>query len=149
MDDGLRRGASIRELARIAVGLREHVIRMIGVGKAGHLGGSCSLAEIVTALYFHAMHFDPQNVTDPERDRLLLSKGHSVLIQYAALLELGVIPLSEREKVKTLGGILQGHPDMEKTPGWKRSPARWARDYPSAWAWRLRCGWMDALPACS
>jgi len=109
--------ASIRELERTALVLREHVVRMIGVGKAGHLGGSCSLAEIVTALYFRAMRFDPKNIKDPDRDRLLLSKGHSVLIQYAALIELGVIPLSEREKVKHLGGMLQGHPDMDRTPG--------------------------------
>jgi len=90
---------------------------MIGVGKAGHLGGSCSLADIVTALYFHTMRYDPKDITDPDRDRLILSKGHSVLIQYAALMELGVIPLSEREKVKTLAGMLQGHPDMDRTPG--------------------------------
>jgi transketolase len=108
---------SIRELQQTAVALREHVVRMIGVGKAGHLGGSCSLAEIVAALYFRVMRFDPKNISDPDRDRLLLSKGHSVLIQYAALMELGVIPLSEREKVKTLAGILQGHPDMDRTPG--------------------------------
>jgi len=108
---------SVLELKRTALNLREHVVRMIGVGKAGHLGGSCSLAEIVTALYFRAMRFDPKNIRDPDRDRLILSKGHSVLIQYAALMELGVIPLSEREKVKTIGGLLQGHPDMERTPG--------------------------------
>lgn len=112
-----RRPPSIRELERTAVNLREHVVRMIGVGKAGHLGGSCSLAEIVAALYFRAMRFDPKNIKDPDRDRLILSKGHSVLIQYAALMELGVIPLSEREKVKTIGGMLQGHPDLEQTPG--------------------------------
>jgi transketolase len=112
-----RQAPSIRELERTAVNLREHVVRMIGVGKAGHLGGSCSLAEIVAALYFRAMRFDPKNIKDPDRDRLILSKGHSVLIQYAALMELGVIPLSEREKVKTIGGLLQGHPDLEQTPG--------------------------------
>lgn len=109
--------AAVRDLEKTALKLREHVVRMIGVGKAGHLGGSCSLAEIVTALYFHTMRFDPKDISNPDRDRLILSKGHSVLIQYAALIELGVIPLSEREKVKTLAGILQGHPDMEKTPG--------------------------------
>jgi len=89
---------------------------MIGVGKAGHLGGSCSLAEIVAALYFGKMHFDPKALADPNRDRFLLSKGHSVLIQYAALVELGVIPREELGKVKTLAGKLQGHPDM-MTPG--------------------------------
>ncbi len=115
--EGRADAAVIKELERTALALREHVVRMIGVGKAGHLGGSCSLAEIVTSLYFRAMRCDPKNVKDPDRDRLVLSKGHSVLIQYAALMEMGVIPLSEREKVKCLGGVLQGHPDMEITPG--------------------------------
>ena len=90
---------------------------MIGVGKAGHLGGSVSLGEIVATLYFHQMRFDPKRITDPNRDRFLLSKGHAVLIQYAALIEHGVIPRAEIKQVKTLAGLLQGHPDMAKTPG--------------------------------
>jgi len=106
----------IRRLERIAWDLRADVVRMIGVGKAGHLGGSCSLAEIVAALYFAKMRFNPKALGDPCRDRFLLSKGHSVLIQYAALVELGVIPREEMGKVKTLAGKLQGHPDM-MTPG--------------------------------
>jgi transketolase len=106
----------IRRLDKIAWDLRADVVKMIGVGKAGHLGGSCSLAEIVAALYFEKMRFDPKALGDPCRDRLLLSKGHSVLIQYAALVELGVIPREELGKVKTLAGKLQGHPDM-MTPG--------------------------------
>ena len=106
----------IRRIQRIAWNLRAHVVTMIGVGKAGHVGGSCSLAEIVAALYFAKMNFDPKAIGDPSRDRFLLSKGHSVLIQYAALVELGVIPREELGKVKTLAGKLQGHPDM-MTPG--------------------------------
>ena len=106
----------IQRIKRIAWDLRADVVRMIGVGKAGHLGGSCSLAEIVAALYFGKMHFDPKALKDPNRDRFLLSKGHSVLIQYAALVELGSIPREEIGKLKTLGGKLQGHPDM-MTPG--------------------------------
>ncbi len=106
----------IQRIKRIAWDLRADVVRMIGVGKAGHLGGSCSLAEIVAALYFAKMHFDPKALRDPNRDRFLVSKGHSVLIQYAALVELGVIPREEMGKLKTLAGKLQGHPDM-MTPG--------------------------------
>lgn len=106
----------IRRIEKIAWDLRADVVKMIGVGKAGHLGGSCSLAEIVAALYFEKMRFDPKALGDPCRDRFLLSKGHSVLIQYAALVELGVIPREEIGKVKTLAGKLQGHPDM-MTPG--------------------------------
>ena len=106
-----------KRLRSIATKLRMNVLEMMGVGKAGHLGGSVSLAEIVSALYFKEMRFDPKNIQDPARDRLVLSKGHSVLIQYAALVELGVIPASEMKKTKSLEGILQGHPDMAHTPG--------------------------------
>ena len=114
---GETRKATIRRLERLAEVLRRDVVQMIGVGKAGHLGGSCSLAEIVAALYFQVMRFDPHDLRNPDRDRFLLSKGHAVLIQYAALVELGVIPREEIPRTKTLSGMLQGHPDMEHTPG--------------------------------
>ena len=106
----------IQRIKKVAWDLRADIVKMIGVGKAGHLGGSCSLAEIVAALYFGKMRFDPKALHDPNRDRFLVSKGHSVLMQYAALVELGVIPREEMGKLKTLGGKLQGHPDM-MTPG--------------------------------
>jgi len=106
----------IQRIQKIAWDLRADVVKMIGFGKAGHLGGSCSLAEIAASLYFAKMHFDPKKLGDPDRDRFLVSKGHSVLIQYAALVELGAIPREEMVKLKTIGGILQGHPDM-MTPG--------------------------------
>jgi transketolase len=106
----------IRRIGRIACDLRADVVKMIGVGKVGHIGGSCSLAEIVAALYFSKMRFDPKVLNDKDRDRFLLSKGHTVPIQYAALIELGVIPRTDLGGLKTLAGKLQGHPDM-KTPG--------------------------------
>jgi transketolase len=90
---------------------------MVGVGQKGHLGGSCSLAEIVAVLYFHKMRHDPHNPQWTERDRFLLSKGHAALIQYAALAESGYFPKEEIEKVKCLRAILQGHPDMLTTRG--------------------------------
>jgi transketolase len=106
----------IKKIRKIAWDLRADVVEMIGVGKPGHIGGSCSLAEIVAALYFGKMHFDPKALKDPNRDRFLVSKGHSVPIQYAALVELGAIPREEMAKLKTLTGKLQGHPDL-MTPG--------------------------------
>jgi len=108
---------TISELEKIARKLRLNVIRMIGVGQKGHLGGSCSLSEIVSVLYFHRMKHDPENPDWPERDRFILSKGHAALIQYAALAEAGYFPLEEILRVKQLGAILQGHPDMKTTPG--------------------------------
>jgi transketolase len=84
---------------------------MIGVGNAGHLGGSSSLAETTAVLYFHRMRFGKDLLKDPNRDRFVLSKGHAALVQYAALGELGCFPKSEFKTVKALGGLLQGHPD--------------------------------------
>jgi transketolase len=108
--------STIMSLKKNALQLRRNLLEMVGVGKVGHLGGSSSLAEIVAALYFHKMKVNKNNPKDENRDRFLLSKGHAVLIQYAALAELGYFPRTEFAKVKTLAGSLQGHPDM-KTPG--------------------------------
>jgi transketolase len=108
---------TIDELEKMARTLRLNVIRMVGVGQKGHLGGSCSLSEIIAVLYFHQMKHDPKNPKWEERDRFLLSKGHAALIQYAALAEAGYFPKTELDKVKRLGAMLQGHPDMKTTPG--------------------------------
>lgn len=106
----------IRELKGKALQLRCNVLEMIGVGKAGHWGGSSSLAETMAVLYFHSMKISKTDPQNPERDRLLLSKGHAALIQYAALCELGYFPREELQKVKSLQGLLQGHPDLS-VPG--------------------------------
>ncbi|MFX0200342.1 MAG: transketolase, partial [Candidatus Hodarchaeota archaeon] len=106
----------IPELEKKARTLRLNIIKMVGVGQKGHLGGSCSLAEIVAVLYFYKMKHDPKNPQWEDRDRFLLSKGHAALIQYAALAEWGYFPKEEIEKVKCLGAMLQGHPDMQTTP---------------------------------
>lgn len=105
------------QLQAIAQNLRLHVVRMIGPDNAGHFGGSCSLAEIVSVLYFDCMRHDPGNPKWPERDRFLLSKGHAALVQYAALSEAGYFDVSELSTLKKLGSRLQGHPDMLKLPG--------------------------------
>ena len=104
--------ALTKRLKGIALQLRYDLVEMIGVGKAGHLGGSSSLAETMAVLYFHMMKVTSGNPTDPDRDILLLSKGHAALIQYAALCELGFFPRSELKRVKSLEGLLQGHPDL-------------------------------------
>ena len=106
----------IRELRKIAATLRGNLIEMIPPGKVGHLGGSASIMDIVAALYFKHMKVfsDPKN---PLRDRCVFSKGHAVLAQYAAFAELGYVSRDDLHKVKTLDGTLQGHPDMDHTPG--------------------------------
>ncbi|MHC4069221.1 MAG: transketolase [Planctomycetota bacterium] len=109
--------AKAAALEKTAKKLRYDIVLMIGAGKPGHLGGSCSVADIVAVLYFHKMRHDPANPKWAERDRFLLSKGHAALAQYAALAECGYFPMEELETLKELGTILQGHPDMLKTPG--------------------------------
>ena len=107
----------IARLRRKAAEMRRHIIAMMGPGKAHHFGGSLSAADVVTALYFYKMRYDPGNPRWPERDRFIMSKGHSVPAQYAALAMLGVLPLEELPSLKRLGSRLQGHPAMHVTPG--------------------------------
>ena len=106
----------LHELRKIAATLRGNLIEMIPPGKVGHLGGSSSIMDVVAALYFKHMKVfdDPKN---PLRDRCVFSKGHAVLAQYAAFAELGYVSHEDLHKVKTLDGTLQGHPDMDHTPG--------------------------------
>jgi len=101
-----------KELDLMALQMRYDIVEMIGIGNAGHLGGSSSLAETIAVLYFDKMNFTKDKINDPDRDRLVLSKGHAALIQYAALCEKGCFAREELKKVKTLGGLLQGHPDL-------------------------------------
>ena len=107
----------LKEVRERAAAIRRHIVESMGVGKPGHLGGSCSAADILAALYFYKMRINPKDPKDPLRDRFLLSKGHVALVQYAALAELGYIPKEEMGRVKKLGSPLQGHPDMKKLPG--------------------------------
>ncbi len=106
----------LHDLKLIAATLRGDLIEMIPPGKVGHLGGSSSIMDVTAALYFKHMHVydDPK---DPRRDRCVFSKGHAVLAQYAAFVELGYVSHEDLHKVKTLDGTLQGHPDMDHTPG--------------------------------
>ena len=97
--------------------LRRDVITCVGVGTAGHVGGSCSSADLVAALYFYKMHYSAADPKLESRDSFLLSKGHAAILQYAALAEAGFFPREEPKTTKDLGSRLQGHPDRLKTPG--------------------------------
>ena len=109
--------SDMQELERIAWRMRLELLRMFGVGKPHHFGGSLSCTELVTALYFHKMHYSAALQNAPERDRFIMSKGHTVPAQYVALAMLGVLPMEELCTIKRLGSRLQGHPDILKTPG--------------------------------
>ena len=108
---------SERELRHIANRLRRLTIEMICRAGTGHPGGSLSIAEILAALYFSVLRIDPARPDWGDRDRFVLSKGHAAPVYYAALMERGYF---QEETLRTYGeinSILQGHPDMLKTPG--------------------------------
>lgn len=107
----------IKNLEERARQLRRDVVISIGVGVAGHIGGSNSAADLVAALYFYKMKHDPDRPDKEDRDRFLLSKGHAAILQYAALAESGYFPKEDLRHTKEIGFHLQGHPDARKTPG--------------------------------
>lgn len=106
------------ELGSLANKLRMEAVRMVYEGKDGHPGPALSIADIIAALYFDIMKVDPSNPQWEERDRLILSKGHSCPILYAALNEKGYFGEHvEHFHLRELGSKFQGHPVMNKTPG--------------------------------
>ncbi len=90
---------------------------MLAQAASGHPGGSLSCTDILTVLYFKMARHDPKNPKCPDRDRIILSKGHGAPALYAALAHAGYFPVSELMSIRTLGSRLQGHPDQKRTPG--------------------------------
>jgi transketolase len=105
------------ELSNIARDLRVWCLKMIHKAASGHPGGSLSLAEIVTTLYFKLLKHDPKNPNWRERDRFILSKGHGVPAVYAAMAMSGYFPEEQLMTLRQLGSPLQGHPDRVRLPG--------------------------------
>lgn len=108
---------TVAELVLKAAEIRCDVIEMICTAQAGHPGGSLSAADVVTALYFRLMRLDPSRPDWADRDRFILSKGHACPVWYAALAERGYFDKAHLGTLRRLNSILQGHPDMTKTPG--------------------------------
>lgn len=106
-----------QKLTEIAREMRIHIVKMIGAAKSGHPGGSLSIAEILTYLYFHHLNIDPDNPGKPDRDRFVLSKGHAAPALYAALAMRGYFPTEDLMSLRTIGSHLQGHPHRLDTPG--------------------------------
>jgi transketolase len=104
-------------LEAIARGCRVQIIRMLTHAGSGHPGGSLSVIDLVTALLFGRMRHDPRRPDWPERDRLVLSKGHAVPAVYAAMATAGYFPESQLITLRKLGSPLQGHPDRMALPG--------------------------------
>ena len=117
MTDSVVSDDKIDELKRISRELKIDALKMIYRRGQGHPGGTFSAAEIITALYFHHLRLKPDDPKWKARDRFILSKGHASAILYAALARLGYFPASEIKRWGEIGCCLQGHPDMNKTPG--------------------------------
>ena len=105
------------ELQKVANEVRKGIITSVHAAKAGHPGGSLSAADIFTYLYFEEMNVDPKDPKKADRDRFVLSKGHTAPGLYSALAQKGYFPVEDLETLRHLGSYLQGHPDMKHIPG--------------------------------
>ena len=105
------------ELQKVANEVRKGIITSVHAAKAGHPGGSLSAADIFTYLYFEEMNVDPKDPEKADRDRFVLSKGHTAPGLYSALAQKGYFPVEDLETLRHLGSYLQGHPDMKHIPG--------------------------------
>ena len=109
---------SIDEMKAKAKDLRRHIINMTTEAGSGHPSSSMSAVEVVTGLYFGGhLRLDPENPSDPDRDRFILSKGHAVPVLYAAMAERGFFTVEETMTLRKLGSVFEGHPNMKRMPG--------------------------------
>ncbi|MBR4012925.1 MAG: transketolase, partial [Clostridia bacterium] len=109
--------AKLNSLKKTAAQIRLDILEEVHAASSGHPGGSLSIAEIITYLYFEEMNVDPANPKWADRDRFVLSKGHTAPALYAALAEKGFFSKDELCKLRHVDSFLQGHPDMKGTPG--------------------------------
>ena len=107
----------INELQKISTEVRKDIIKMLGKAKSGHPGGALSIVDILVTLYNKVMKVDSQNPHWEDRDRLVLSKGHGCPALYSVLAHKGYFDSERLWTLRKLGSMLQGHPDMRKTPG--------------------------------
>jgi len=108
---------SIPELRELSAEARRLIVSTIHAAGAGHLGGPLSCTDLLIALYFNTLNIDPKRPNWPQRDRFILSKGHSSIALYTVLAMRGYFPLGELATFDQIDSRLQGHPDMSKLPG--------------------------------
>ena len=108
---------NVEALKKIAVEVRKGIIEAVYNAKSGHPGGALSCADILTVLYFNQMNVDEKKPNDPNRDRLVLSKGHACPALYSVLAQKGYFDKELLKTFRKIGSDLQGHPDMKKVPG--------------------------------
>ena len=109
--------AKIQELKKLATEVRLGILEGVHAAASGHPGGSLSIADILTYLYFEEMNVDPKNPKWEDRDRFVLSKGHCAPALYTVLALKGYFPREEIANLRQIDSFLQGHPDMKGTPG--------------------------------
>ncbi|OCN03363.1 transketolase [Clostridium sp. W14A] len=134
--------AEKKKLQILACKVRLGAIEGVYRAKSGHPGGSLSAADLFTYLYFREMRVDPANPGDENRDRFVLSKGHSAPGLYAALALKGYFPMEEISRLRRIGAMLQGHPDMKGTPGVDMSTGSLGQGFSAACGMAL-AGKMD------
>ena len=105
------------DLKDIAKQMRADIVTMLAAAGSGHPGGSLSACDVIAVLYFDKMNIDPENVEWPDRDRFVLAKGHAAPALYAALAERGFFPREDLVTLRKSYSHLQGHPNMNTTPG--------------------------------
>ena len=105
------------ELMKTANEIRKSIVTAVHAAKSGHPGGSLSAADIYTYLYFEELNIDPKDPKKADRDRFVLSKGHTAPGYYSALAHRGFFPVEDLKTLRHTGSYLQGHPDMKHTPG--------------------------------
>ena len=108
---------NIKELTKKAVEIRKGIIEAVYCAQSGHPGGSLSIADILTVLYFHEMKIKPEEPNWEDRDRLVLSKGHCSPALYSCLANKGYFPVEDLKTFRKIDSYLQGHPDRNKIPG--------------------------------
>jgi len=107
----------ICELSITANKVRKNALTAVYSAKSGHPGGSLSIADVLTYLYFEVMNIDPKNPKNPDRDRFVLSKGHTAPALYSVLAQRGYFPTEDVKTFRNISSYLQGHPDMKGVPG--------------------------------
>jgi transketolase len=117
----MKKTQNVEELQAIARTTRRQIIEMITAAKSGHPGGSLSAVEILVTLFFDVMNHDPSNPKRPDRDHVILSKGHACPVLYSVMAQAGYTPVDELKNLRKLGSIYQGHPDIRFIPALEAS----------------------------
>ena len=136
------RRETIRCLKETAAKCRLNVVRMLRASGHGHIGGTYSSIDMVTALYFYKMNVNPEKPDWEDRDRFLLSAGHKSMVQYAVLAEKGYFPKEILDTYGHLHSKLAGHPNMHKLPGVEAVLVRWGMAFLLRQEWQWDYSWI-------